>query len=853
MREYSAQPLEPMRGLAGRPLLLAALLFALGIWTAVWLPQMPAFLLLAALPLTLFGFLGSQRFPLVCFSLISLAFFVWGAGMAQLRSRVEVPFLLDDEEIVEGRVTSVALLRDGRTRLNLEVRRILRAKSTFEARFGVRLSVDGAPSVFRGDVLRARVRLRPIDGPQNQGMADLRAGYAAQGILFSGRVVRGQWSAIGSPPRAGLFQRGYRERFADLCARAMRGDAAAKLVRNLGLGERSALPEETLEDFRATGLAHLLSVSGLHVGVVALGCYRLLRWLLSRSVALVLSCDVLRIASLTTLPLCWGYVFLSGAAVPAIRAGAMVSALFFARILGRDQDAPSALCLAGMTILALDPAALHAISFQLSFVAVAALMLLQPPLCALLQSLPSAAKGECPARSESTWRMRCAQALCSTIAATLAASLATAPLVATAFQQASLVAVFANVVALPIGSALTVLSASAALLMPFAEPIAALLLCLADPIAALLLAVTRWMATIPLASWRVPPPSAWTVAMFYAALLAIPLWARSRQWAAALACLGLIGIGAGTCLPLIARHLDDSLRVTFFAVGQGDAALIRFPDGRAMLIDGGGDPEGRWRVGEKVLLPALRSLGIHRIDIALLSHPHPDHALGLIDVAGTLKPREIWVARDRSAGQSALTGALIDAARGAELIELAAGDRRTMGEVALEILHPPSDAAHLGDNDASLAVRLAFRGVSFLFTGDLERAGERMLLEAHRDLSAIVLKVPHHGSRTSSTPQFVKAVAPAHAVFSCGRHNLFGFPSPAVVSRYEAVGSAIHRTDRDGAITFVTDGKSLRVDKPFAALKSAGQSFLRSALDAPDAFEAKALPDVPATTKGKAR
>lgn len=834
MREHPGRPSASTRALTGRPLVPAALLFSLGIWPALWLPQAPTRSLLAALSLSLLGFVGSRRVPLISFSLISLASALWGLGLAQLQASVEVPILLNDEEVVEGRVQSVMRRDDDRTRLNLEVRRVVRAEGAFEARFGVRLSVDGAPAIFRGDALRARIRLRPIRGPQNQGQADQREALAAQGILFSGWVVRDQWSALGPPPRAGPFLRDYRARFAALSARAMRGEEAARLVRTLGLGEDAAMDEETLESFRATGLAHLLSVSGLHVGVVALGFYRLFRWLFTRSAALTLRWNVLRLASLFALPACWGYVVLSGAEVPAIRAGVMVSALFSARIFGRDQDAPSALCLAGLIILALDPSALRAISFQLSFAAVCGLMLLAPPLHALLQRLFSAARRERHARATSDRITRCVDALCATIAATLAASLATAPLVAKAFHQASTVAVLANVVALPIGSALTVLSASAALAMSIGESFAALILRLADPLAALLLAITRLMATIPLASLRVPPPSPLIVIAFYAALMALPLWPWARRAALALACLGPIALGVGASLPLIARHLDDSLRVTFLAVGQGDAALIRFPDGGAMLIDGGGDPDGRWRVGEKTLLPALRSLGVHRLDVAMLSHPHPDHALGLIDAVAHLGAREIWLARGHGVRQGALTGALVAAAQGAKIVELAAGDRQSVGGVTLEILHPPrTDDARLGENDASLTVRIAFGDVSFLFTGDLERAGERMIVEANPSPRAVVLKVPHHGSKTSSTHHFVEAVAPAHAVFSCGHHNRFGFPHPEVVARYEAIGSEVHRTDLDGAITFVTDGQALRVDKPFAGQVSAGQRYLRSARAAP--------------------
>ncbi|MDR0965216.1 MAG: DNA internalization-related competence protein ComEC/Rec2 [Myxococcales bacterium] len=848
MRQHPASPSERERALGGRPLLLSALLFALGIALAPWLPSLPGVIVALCAACALLAALGSRRVPLICFSLISLSFFLWGVGLAQLRARVEVPRLLEDEEVVEGRVASDPEARDGRTRFILEVARLLRREGVpVDARFGVRLSVEGDPAVFRGDVLRAKVRLRPIDGPQNWGASDPRPGHAARGVLFFGTVVRGQWSAIGHPPVAASFQKAYRDRFAALVGRVVGdGPATAELIQTLGLGDRATLPEETLDDFRAIGLAHLLSVSGLHVGVVALGFYRLLRWLLTRSARLILRIDVLRLASIGALPMAWAYVCLTGAEVPAIRAGVMVSALFAARILDREQDAPSALCLSALLILATDPASLRALSFQLSFVSIAALLVLQPRFRRLFPTMPIARSG---------WRAlisRSANALFSTIAATLAASLATAPLVASAFQQASLMAVAANAAALPIGSALTVLSAAAALAMPLSDHLATAILWIAAPLARGLLALANLLSTPTWASLHVASPTPLFIAAFYGSLLAIPLWERSHRAAACLAIAGLLTCGMSTAWPLVDRRLDRSLRVTFLAIGQGDAALVRFPLGQTMLIDGGGDPEGRWKIGAQVLLPALRRLGIHRVDTLVLSHPHPDHALGLIEVASALAPREVWIGANTA--NAPLTRALLDASNQAEIHVLAAGDRRSIDGVEIDVLHPPSRDVGLRENDASLLMKLRWGEVSFLFTGDLERTEEALLVEARSDLRATVLKVPHHGSRTSSTPAFVEAISPAHAVFSCGRGNLFGFPNPEVVERYVHQGSAIHRTDREGAITFATDGRTLRVEKPFADEAGArvARRFLRSALDAPMAFEAKARADVsPGTTKGK--
>ena len=812
MRARASKSSSLERDLAGRPLVLAALLFGLGVWIGPLSPQAPGVALVVALSLSTMALAGSRRAPILSFALVSLASALWGVGLSQRQAAIELPADLAAEEVVEGRVVAVSPPRENRTRVHLRVHRVIRGEAFFDARFGVWLSLDGAPSLYVGDSVRARVRLRKPRGPTNPGQRDRRGEDQAQGIAFLARPVRGQWSAIGFPPPPARFQRDYRERFAELCARAIDEGNAARLVRTLGLGDRAALPEETLSDFRDTGLAHLLSVSGLHVGVVALGLCRLLRWLLTRFSALTLRCDVPRLAALLTVPMCWLYVFLSGAEVPAVRSGVMVSALFLARVLGRDDDAPSALCLAALVILARDPAALRSISFQLSFVAVASLMLGTRPLNEWLSRRLSLDESD-----ERSRLLRCARWLCATLAATAIASLATAPLVARAFGQTSIVAVLANLVALPLGSALTVLSACAALAMSLCEPIAALLLCLCDPLAALLLEITRLFASLPWASLDVSPPTGAVVAAAYACLLALWLWPRSRRAGMLSACIGALGLVVFAGLPWMARHMDRSLRVTFFDIGQGDAALVRFPDGQTMLIDGGGDPEGRWRVGERVLVPALRALGVERLDIAMLSHPHPDHANGLIESAAALRPREIWIARGQTQVPGGLSRALVDAAPKAQIVELAAGDRRELSGVEVAILHPPPNAPHLGENDASLSARLSLGEISFLFTGDIEALGEQALLSAGRDLRATVLKAPHHGSRTSSTPEFVAATSPGHVVFSCGRDNRFGFPHAEIVARYESRGSAIHRTDRDGAITFVTDGQSLNVLKSFVA------------------------------------
>jgi len=395
------------------------------------------------------------------------------------------------------------------------------------------------------------------------------------------------------------------------------------------------------EGFNASGLVHVLSVSGLHIAVIAAGLYRVLRWLLSRSEQLLLATNVRSLAAVLAIPACWLYVVLTGAEIPAVRSGMMASALFLAIALGRDADGPSSLAAAFLAALVWDPSSLHSLSFQLSFAAVAGLMLLTSPLRALVP----VAKPDPERKGARAFVAKLRAAVLQAAAASLAASLATAPLVAAAFQRASLVSVLANALALPVASALTVVAACSAVVFSVWEWAATPLLVLSEPIARLLLAISHLFASLPFASAQVAAPSPPFWVAWYALLSAIPLFRRRRRlaWtlaAPSVAVLVLLGLAR-----LMGPATRDTLQITFFAVGQGDAALVQLPEGKNLLIDGGGEPTGHFDPGERIVVPALIELNATRLQAAVLSHPHPDHALGLLSVVRRLGAQEIWVAR----------------------------------------------------------------------------------------------------------------------------------------------------------------------------------------------------------------
>jgi len=405
------------------------------------------------------------------------------------------------------------------------------------------------------------------------------------------------------------------------------------------------------------------------------------------------------------------------------------------------------------------------------------------------------------------------ESVLGTAAGSLAASLATAPPVATAFHRASLVAVLSNCVALPVASGLTVLAASSAAALAVATTPAAILVCLADPLSRALLYLSHLFATLPFAATLVAQPSATFCLAWYAALAALALKHSRPKLSLRLALPAIVVLAACALWRVAGPHLTRELTVTFLAVGQGDGALVQLPGGEALLIDGGGDPAGRFDPGERVVVPALAELGATRLRAAVLSHPHPDHLNGLASALTRVRADELWIARGMDRGGPLLHHLLeVASSRGVPVRELSAGDRVDLGSALVEVLHPARGWEGYSENDASLVLRLRFKEVSFLFPGDIEAAGEDALLSSG-DPATTVLKAPHHGSRTSSTPDFVSRVHAAHVVFPVG-HNRFGFPHPEVVERWRAAGAQTHRTDTEGAIRVETDGQTVRVE-PF--------------------------------------
>jgi competence protein ComEC len=692
----------------------------------------------------------------------------------------------EGDAVVEGRVASVPERLDGRARFLL--------LDAAGRRLELTAPQPSLPLAW-GDRIRVAASLRRAPPPANPGGRDRRASADARGIALEGFAREAPVRV--RPPSPLVHLEVARSRFAAAADAALPPREAA-LVRALGAGDENAVDPPTMVAFARSGLVHLLSVGGLHLAVVAFGAQRLLRRLLDRWDPVAHRIDPRRWSAAAALPVTALYALATGAEVPMLRSAVGAAAAFAGVLLDREIDASDALALASLAILAVDPAALLDVSFQLSFASVAGLAVLGPRLRRAIPWAPGT--GHLRAAAEAAIQGACASA---------AATLATAPLVALHFRRLSLLAVPANLIGVPLGAALTVVAALAGLASAASAALCALLLQACRPLAWALLALGDLFATPGWSSLGLASPGTLGAAACFG-LGAGSLAVRGRlRWALALGAAAAL-LGPGPMRAMAARRAG-LLEVVFLSVGQGDAAVVRLPDGSAVLIDCGGEARGRYDPGERDVLPFLRDAGIRGLAAAFVTHPHPDHLLGLPAVADAIPVERLFTSG--RTGDEAARAAL---ARLPPSRVLSAGDLFERDQVRFEVLGPPNHHGELDDNDASLVLRIVYGSTSFLFLADVGAAGEQGLLE-RGGLASTVAKVPHHGSRHNSSAALVEAVRPRWAVVSVGARNRFGFPHPEAVARWRSSGAEVLRTD-EGAVRFLSDGRAVRRAEPAAAL-----------------------------------
>lgn len=631
----------------------------------------------------------------------------------------------------------------------------------------------GLPPPGAGIVGKGRWWRPPGSGGMRVGGLLLLDSLAVERPPTESRGVRGRWRR-----RVGAVRSAARARVDDLFG------ARAPLAASLLLAQRDGLDREVRDRFARAGLSHLLAISGLHVGLVA-------------GILLVLA-GVFRLgkgagagmAALGTVV----YVLFLGAPHSAARAAVQILLVLGARAAQRPARTEAMIAAAALILLAVDPAALFSPGFQLSFAGVAGILALRRPLLVPIRRMTR------PGGRAGRW-------VADGLATSLAATLATAPIVAWHFGRVAPVGIVANLLAIPLLS-VTVPALAAALALGQVWAAAGHFIAGAGMVLlGALDATARAAAGVP--GGTVPVPPSMAVVMTSAALLGYVATRRLGRVRPGLR--GLMGAGVAAAVVAVSpvRPTVDRIEIHVIDVGQGDAIAVRSPAGRWVLVDAGVATDS-YDAGARLVVPYLGRRGVQRLEGLVVTHPDADHMGGAGSVMAALRPH--WVADPGVPAPKAGYLALLKtaAAGGVRWVALRRGMDITLDGMVVQVLHPDETAGLLEANDASVVLRVVYGEFEALLTGDAPTEVERDLVRLYgRRLEADVLKVGHHGSRTSTGPELLEATGARLAVISAGRGNRYGHPHRSVLKRLRDSGLAIWRTDLHGSLVIrgTSDGQ----------------------------------------------
>jgi competence protein ComEC len=754
----------------------AILAFVFGVWLLQQQATLPGAPSLAALPLIPLPWLLRRHALPFRFSLLfagMLAGFLWAAAFAHVRLADFLPTEWEGRDIqVVGVVASLPQLQERGERFLFDVERVETPEAIVPSRISIARYAAGfhgrqpahAESAFHpGERWRLTLRLKRPHGTYNPHGLDFEAWALERNIRATGYIRQNPDNTRLAPlvPYPGyLIERlreSVRERF-----RSVLGDAPyAGVLLALAIGDDDAISDADWETFRRTGVVHLVSISGLHVTMVAGLALVLMQGLWRRSEALTLRLPARKAAAVAGLAVAFAYALLAGFAVPTQRTVYMLAVLAAALWWGRSISMSLALCWALFAVVLLDPWAVIAPGFWLSFGAVSLLLYSGSNRVGRLGWFKSSVRAQ--------WVI----------------ALGLTPLLLALFQQVSIISPLANALAIPLVSLVVTPLALLGAVLPIDA-----ILHLAHATMAGCMHLLQWAAEWPLAVWQQHAPPAWAIVAGVAGVVWMLLpHGFPLRWA------GAVGLVPMFLLPPPVLASGE-LQVAALDVGQGTAVVLRTAQ-HALLYDAGPKYSAEADSGNRIVIPYLRGEGVRRLDGMLVSHDDLDHSGGALSVLEDMPVG--WLAAPLPP-EHALRG---HAHR--DLYCLAGQDWIWDG-VHFEMLHPTSASYaenNLKDNDRSCVLKATSPYGSVLLAGDIERLSEAGLTErSAENLKSDILLVPHHGSKTSSTAAFVEQVQPVAAVFTMGYRNRFGHPKPEVVERYRALGSHLYRSDRDGAVIF---------------------------------------------------
>lgn len=716
------------------------------------------------------------------------------------------------EVVLTGTMTKMATFngRTGSTIINIDAIRLKDNSHLISVRGKILVRIKGKwPEKFvPGDKLVIRAHLKRPKSYTSPGSFDYAKFLARKNIWITGFIrtpahIEKLKFTESFPHRVRYFPEKIRARIGTTIDSAF-SDQRSCLYRAILLGDRTHVPNQTLEMFKSSGTMHILAISGMHLAVIGTLLYIVIYWFLSRSEKLLLRFHVPKITACCCLPLLVFYAFLAGMNTPVTRAVIMSGVVILAVATERRKSAAPLVAAASLIILIFDPIQLFTVSFQLSFAAISGILFLIP----LLQktSLNVNKDGNAISLPRTILHWLTAALLVSTVA-----TMATAPISLSAFNRISTVGPLANILvepflclwALPFG----IISVPFTFFLP---SVSDWLLNIGSYGILGALHIVKFFSSLSYSSIWLPSPSPLIITTYYATLCFL-LFQRAVSCGKIL----LIGIVLVSC-GLIAAFPDQIIRIrskavtkiAFLDVGQGSATIIEFKSGEKVLIDGGGSSFSTVSVGEKVIAPYLWTHGIGRIDTVIITHPDADHYNGLPFIIEHFQPKTVWVSDAYTDDRDFKS--LIRSAedKGVQVKVPSAGQILSDRGDYLECLFNFKQEKSKKFQDSrkyrnfGLVIKARLEDQCVLFPGDINSTGERHLLKEQIDLKASVLLAAHHGSKSSNSKNFLKAVNPELVVVSAGSRSAH-FPHESLLQKCAGNNIQLLNTAQSGTIEIV--------------------------------------------------
>jgi competence protein ComEC len=791
------------------PLIYLSCAWVAGIYLGSKFALPLALILIGLAPLPLLFLFKQHRKAIILFALCIIALF-GGAACYQASQPSEdgshIQFYNDQEVEIRGVINTAPEVRDKATHLRLSDIELKQDEGWQGVSGDALLFVPRYPEYKYGDLLQAKGKLETppqLDDFDYEGYLERQGIYATIYYPEIEKLDTGR----GFKPLEWVYS--LRNSLSQKLAQVL-PEPQASLAQGIVLGVRYNIPADVKADFVSTGTAHLLAISGLHLSIIAGILLSIGIWLFGKKRYIYIW---------LALGIIWLYALITGMHLPVVRGAIMASLFLAAELLGRQRTAITSLAFAAAIMVGINPQILWDASFQLSFLAMAGLIFLAPPLMNLGRRAVNKTIGE------EGVGVSLASITTDSLGVTLAATIAVWPLVAHYFGIVSFAGPLATFLALPAMPGVIAIGALAGLIGLAFLPLAQAIGWLAWLFLSYLLLIVSGFASLPPSSIEVGSVDTTVIVVYYSAL-ALAIWLISqRRWLSSVAAKSLEFISRlpkkWVIPPLLVMAIlasvaaasmpDDRLRISFLDVGQGEAILVQ-KGSQQVLIDGGPSPQAL-----TVALGDEMPFWDRTIELVALSHPHADHLTGLVEVLERYKVEQVLDTGLESELPIYDEWLRVIEEKNINCTAAQAGQEINLGDgVIISVLHPPTTPlTDTGSdiNNNSLVLRLSTGRVSFLLTADIEWEAEFELIAQGAELSSTVLKVAHSGSASSTTPEFLAAVNPTVAVISVGEENPFGHPHNEVIDRLEQRLGAenIFRTDEQETIEFITDGERLWV------------------------------------------